>query len=365
MVSKLRTHKRFSFSVRMKRSATPFPSGSRTKLGEPVDAEERDLLLKIVGQVVRPVVVPQPQPAGGAGADPAEAFADTLAEGLQGLEAGPALGGMQTDALGRAVVNGHEDTGRPLGDGHRGRHVGAPHHVRRLGGDRAVVRRRAMRLAHAVRGLEVVRTHSSAHPLLRGPNPLDPQLRPGFPVALTMKRRRLKHPADVAHQDLVRGRTDGPAAMPARAVPRCLPPRIDTRPRPCPHAADALHTIRPTGGDRLGAAPRVDLRRANGRPASSWSPFAYSNSVSIRSSPILACSRRWSSSPASVARLFKPAWPVAKNLSRPCEARAAVMPNSRDTDSRSSPRRRRSTVARVLPPSTVATPPLSRSNQTA
>ena len=33
MVSKLRTHNRFSFSVRMKRSATPFPSGSSTKLG--------------------------------------------------------------------------------------------------------------------------------------------------------------------------------------------------------------------------------------------------------------------------------------------------------------------------------------------
>ena len=34
MVAKLRTHNRFSFSVRMKRSATPLPSGSRTKLGE-------------------------------------------------------------------------------------------------------------------------------------------------------------------------------------------------------------------------------------------------------------------------------------------------------------------------------------------
>ncbi len=34
MVWKLRTHNRFSFSVRMKRSATPLPSGSRTKLGE-------------------------------------------------------------------------------------------------------------------------------------------------------------------------------------------------------------------------------------------------------------------------------------------------------------------------------------------
>ena len=38
------------------------------------------------------------------------------------------------------------------------------------------------------------------------------------------------------------------------------------------------------------------IRRAKGPPASSWSTFAYSNSVSISSSPILACSRRWSSS---------------------------------------------------------------------
>ena len=40
------------------------------------DAEERDLLLKIVGQVVRPVVVTQPQPTGHAFADAPEAFAD-------------------------------------------------------------------------------------------------------------------------------------------------------------------------------------------------------------------------------------------------------------------------------------------------
>ena len=33
-VSKLRSHNRFSLSVRMKRSAQPFPSGARTKAGE-------------------------------------------------------------------------------------------------------------------------------------------------------------------------------------------------------------------------------------------------------------------------------------------------------------------------------------------
>ena len=34
MVAKGQTHSRFSFKVRMKRSAQPFPSGSRTKAGE-------------------------------------------------------------------------------------------------------------------------------------------------------------------------------------------------------------------------------------------------------------------------------------------------------------------------------------------
>ena len=67
----------------------------------------------------------------------------------------------------------------------------------------------------------------------------------------------------------------------------------------------------------------------------------------MSNSPTLACSRWCSSSRASGARLFSPAWPAARNWSRQCEARAAVIPNSRDTDSRSSPRSRRSTVARL------------------
>ena len=67
----------------------------------------------------------------------------------------------------------------------------------------------------------------------------------------------------------------------------------------------------------------------------------------MSSSPTLACSRWCSSSRASGARLFSPAWPAARNWSRHWEARAAVIPNSRDTDSRFSPRSRRSTVARL------------------
>ena len=80
MVSKWRVHKRFSFSVRMKRSATPLPSGWRTKDGEASDAEEGDLALEVVGHVVRSVVVPEHEAGGHVLADGTEVPAHTLAD---------------------------------------------------------------------------------------------------------------------------------------------------------------------------------------------------------------------------------------------------------------------------------------------
>ena len=95
MVSKLRTHNRFSFSVRMKRSGDAVAFGLPHETRRALDAEERHLLLKVVGQIVRPVVVTKTQPAGDALTDRAEAFTDALADRLQGLKSGPPLGGMQ------------------------------------------------------------------------------------------------------------------------------------------------------------------------------------------------------------------------------------------------------------------------------
>ena len=132
----------------------------------------------------------------------------------------------------RTVIDGHENERRPLAHGHCGSHVRAPHHVRDLRGNRAVMYLRAVRPAHAVRGLEVVLAHQPAHPFLRSADSLDPELRPGLPVPFAMKGRR---------------------------------------------------------------------------------------------------------------------WPAARNRSRHCEARAAVIPTARDTDSRSSPRNRRSTTSRFRP----------------
>ena len=132
----------------------------------------------------------------------------------------------------------------------------------------------AVRLTAAVRGLEIVLPHQPAHPLRRGPDPRDPELRPGFPVPFAMKGRGFEHAADVADQDVVRGGADRPAAATRRLGPRRLPPRVDAGAGTVPHTAEPLQAIRPTRGDRLGAVHRFDLRRAKGPPASNWSTFA-------------------------------------------------------------------------------------------
>src|SRR3954465_13731922 len=50
MVSKVRTQSRFSFRVRMKRSAQPFPSGARKKAGELATPKKASSCWKAQGQ---------------------------------------------------------------------------------------------------------------------------------------------------------------------------------------------------------------------------------------------------------------------------------------------------------------------------
>src|SRR5512144_1326935 len=116
MVSKWRTHKRFSFSVRMK------PLGDAVALGlahegrRGLDAEEGDLALEVVGHVVRSVVVPEHEAGGHVLADGAEVSAHTLADRLEGLETVGALVGVDADAFTVAVIDGDEDVGHALGE---------------------------------------------------------------------------------------------------------------------------------------------------------------------------------------------------------------------------------------------------------
>jgi hypothetical protein len=66
--------------------------------------------------------------------------------------------------------------------------------------------------------------------------------------------------------------------------------------------------------------------------------------VSMVNSPTLARRRAISSSRWSVGRLFKPDCHAARNASRHSASRAAVTPSSRKRESRSSPRKIRSTT---------------------
>ena len=60
----------------------------------------------------------------------AEVLPHALAERLQRLEAVARLGGVQADALARAVVDGDEDVDLALAGGDGRGHVGAPHRRR-------------------------------------------------------------------------------------------------------------------------------------------------------------------------------------------------------------------------------------------
>ena len=55
------------------------------------------------------MIVPNGVPGGDLAPEGAEVLADTLADRLQGLEPRRLAGGMDADALGRAVVDGDKD----------------------------------------------------------------------------------------------------------------------------------------------------------------------------------------------------------------------------------------------------------------
>src|SRR5512132_4616785 len=172
MVWKYRTHSRFSLRVRMKRSATPLPSGWRTKDGE-----------GSMPRVVGAVVVAKLQPRCHVLADGAEVAAHPLPDRFQCLEAVGGLVGVDADAFAVAVVDGDEDVGYALYQGDGLAHVGAPHDVHRPGGDGAVVHS-VRPLADPVRRQQPVLPHQAPHPPGRGADAGKAQSRPDLAVAL-------------------------------------------------------------------------------------------------------------------------------------------------------------------------------------
>src|ERR1041384_4496800 len=101
MVLKVRTQSRFSFSVPMKRSAQPLPSGARTKAGELSIPRKASSFWKASDAAV---VGTHGRTAGAVSGHPAEMAMHALAARLQRLEAGRPGGGMNANAFGRGVI---------------------------------------------------------------------------------------------------------------------------------------------------------------------------------------------------------------------------------------------------------------------
>src|SRR5258707_1936432 len=106
--------------------------------GRTGDAEEGDLLLEVVGHVLRSMVMPHGQTVGDRPGESAEVLAHALANRLQGLEAGGLWMRVDPDTFGGAMINRNEHRGLAFA-GNRRRQVGTPHHVDRVGDDGAVM----------------------------------------------------------------------------------------------------------------------------------------------------------------------------------------------------------------------------------
>src|SRR5215212_9786409 len=133
--------------------------------GRTLNAQEGELPLEGVGQVLAPVIVPNretaPDPLGKA----AQAATHALADRLERLKPGRPAGSVDAHTLGRAVIDGDEHRDLALtGDGCG--QVGAPHRVYRRRDDGALVRARTPGHPDPGGRKQVVLAHEPQYPAL-------------------------------------------------------------------------------------------------------------------------------------------------------------------------------------------------------
>lgn len=92
------------------------------------------------------------------------------------------------DALQSAVIDGHEDSHGAVHQRDGAGGIGAPHLMRLVSEDRAVVGVRSQNPSGSARGQVVGLPHQAENPALGGANPPDTEARPDFAVPFAHKR---------------------------------------------------------------------------------------------------------------------------------------------------------------------------------
>jgi hypothetical protein len=116
-------------------------------------------------------------PRPGVRRDAAEVPGEALRDRLQGGEAVAALADVAADHLAAVVVGGGKHPAHALLGGEHAGAVGAPHQIRRVGGDRALVAC-ALALARAAREEQAMLAHEATDAPPRGAHARDAQACP-------------------------------------------------------------------------------------------------------------------------------------------------------------------------------------------
>src|SRR4051812_18344009 len=345
-VSKRRTQSRFSFRVRMNRSAQPLPSGSRTNAGELSMPRKRTSAWKWwltywlpwSGRSRRPVATSSANA-------PQRSRTACLTGSSASKRSARRLAWTPTHSAEQwsTATNTAAWPSPVITEGQ----VGPPHQVDPVRGDRAVVGPRAVPTPGTLVRQQAALTREPRDAAPAGADPREAQPRPQLTIALTVEGAVLQQLPDLPDQGRVRHRADRPRPPPLAAIRAAV--AVDGRPRDAPQARDPLDPVRLGGGGRALPAHRPALLRAKGRPPSSRSTLAPSSSFAIVSSPTFSFRRPISLSRASAGRLLSDTSPAARKASRQPLSSAAVTPSPRETSSRSSPRSSRSTASRLRP----------------
>jgi hypothetical protein len=154
--------------------------------GTRCDTQESEFGLEVTAHILTTMIMAHLQTRCDAGRDAPELLAHPVTNRLHCLKAGGPLRCMNADPFEGTMIHADED--RDGSVRHRAGRIGAPHLIRPLRHDVAVVDSWPHDTRHPTGRQEMGLPHESAHAGFGRANPLRPQARPHFAVPLPKKR---------------------------------------------------------------------------------------------------------------------------------------------------------------------------------
>ena len=147
--------------------------------------QKADFALEIIRHINTTVIMAQLQAGGDAGGETSEVLFHRLPDWFQRFEAGGLLHRMNTHAIGGTVIDGGEDRYGAILLSECRCGIRAPHLIRRLREDGAVMRITLRRLGHAHGREQLIFTQQTQDAFFRGAYSGKAQPSPDFPITFS------------------------------------------------------------------------------------------------------------------------------------------------------------------------------------